>query len=804
MSWLKKVRARLAGTAEIRRTRKTGEQSAVLSTLENSPVVAAGIFIATVGLIVLISFVGVSSIALPVQPNQLATVRIVATEPFSYESPLRTQEMVEQLRNRVPPVFRLEFAPYEQFVLHLGDLRLALEEFERRHLPEDPAARPAAVAANRAELAEIVEAFNARGPYRASVDDVATFLLSGDSRLRFALLENGLVTLRELYQEGIYDDTTELVGSRPGSVSVYEIRRPDGEVARTRVQSREEALTFLRINVNAEGLSAAASSALYRLLRNGLTTNLIFDAAATEELRQRVATDMRPVVVEVQRGQTIIEPGTRVTPEQHEMLIAQRRHLLQTGELRLSGNLQFFGRVLLVLAMVMTAVFYIRLEDRASLKSNGRLGLLALVVVLNLTLVRATYALGAMPYFIENPGVATVLPFLAPTALAPLIVAVLIGSGPAMFTALVISLFSAVIFGNRLDLLVIAFAASVVGIFACRFARQRGKVVRAALLAGFTTACFAVLVGMSDQLALRTLGLHAAGGLVTGLLTGIVVVGLIPVLESLFRRTTDITLLELTDYNHPLLRLMQVEAPGSYHHSLMVANLAENAANAIGANPLLCRVCSLFHDIGKTHKPEYFTENQRDRVNPHDERTPSFSALIIKSHVKEGVDLALKYRLPRVVIDVIQQHHGTTLIQYFYHRARTANRDAAVGAGAGLSSPPPCESTYRYDGPKPQFRESAIIFLADSVEAASRSLRKVTPQHLGELIDGIFRDRIEDGQLDECPLTLADIAAIKTSFAFTLLNMLHARIAYPGQDLKPVPAGSADAEIIKQQADKAV
>jgi hypothetical protein len=228
---------------------------------------------------------------------------------------------------------------------------------------------------------------------------------------------------------------------------------------------------------------------------------------------------------------------------------------------------------------------------------------------------------------------------------------------------------------------------------------------------------------------------------------------------------------------------------------LVVANLAENAANAIGANPLLCRVCSLFHDIGKMSKPEYFSENQRDGVNPHNDRNPSFSALIIKSHVKDGVDLALQNKLPKAVIDVIQEHHGTTLIQSFYQRARSnESRTAAPVEAAAHPTADPfqrgtesrvCETTYRYDGPKPQFKESAIIMLADGVEAATRSLRRVTPQHLGELIDQIFTSRLEDGQLSDAPVTLAEFTQIKSSFAFTMLNMLHARVAYSPETEKP-------------------
>jgi putative nucleotidyltransferase with HDIG domain len=284
-----------------------------------------------------------------------------------------------------------------------------------------------------------------------------------------------------------------------------------------------------------------------------------------------------------------------------------------------------------------------------------------------------------------------------------------------------------------------------------------------------------------------------AAGLLTGVFTGVAVVGLLPVLETLFQRTTDITLLELTDFNHPLLRAMQMETPGTYHHSLVVAQLAENAAAAIGANPLLSRVCALFHDIGKTTRPEFFTENQRTGINPHNEANPAVSARIIKGHVTEGVELARKYRLPKVVIDVIQQHHGTTLIRYFYLRAKESSAHAAKGGAASsiaaksgspeplppTAAPPIPESAYRYEGPKPQFKESALIALADTMEAASRSLKQVTRESLADLVDSIFRERIGDGQLDDAPLTFAELARIKESFISTMLNMLHSRVAYP-------------------------
>lgn len=787
MSMLEKLKL-IRGGADRPRIRKTADTSATAAYFETSRLIATLIFIATVAAIVVISFVGVSTASVPVLPNQLASVRIVAGEPFTYESAERTRLLREQIRDRVPPVFRLEFEPLHQFEIHMRDLLNALAALEEKH-----AADSAFTSTREADLAAIVEAFNVRGPYRASVNDVSALLAAGNADERFALVENGLVVLREIYAQGVHDNNALVTAPDSRDVTVFQISRGDGNVAQQAVESIEEALTLLRINLAAEGAGRETSQSLFRLFRNGVTPNLIYDQEATRQRQADALKNLKPVEVTVERGQTIIEPGTRVTVEQYEMLVAHRQFLLATGDVAITEGLQLFGRILLVLAMLMACVFYIRLEDRETLQSNSRLGLLALVVIVNLALIRMVYSLGGLPFFVENSATASLLPYLAPTALAPLIVVILIDAGSAVFMALLISIFTGVIYGNRLDLLVLTFFASMVGISAARASRRRSNVVRAAVSAGITVAAFAFLIGVVDKLPLMTVLKHMGAGLVTGVITGIIVVGILPVLEGLFRRTTDITLLELTDYNHPLLRLMQMEAPGTYHHSLVVAQLAENAANAINANPLLARVCALYHDIGKTTKPEYFTENQRDGVNPHDLSNPSLSALIIKSHVKEGVDLALKHHLPRAAIDVIQQHHGTSLIRYFFQRAinnlkspagatpspfPAANRPDYVVA-PGLEPVPVSETTYRYDGPKPQFKESAIIHLADAVEAASRSLRKVSPQHLGELIDQIFHERVEDGQLDEAPLTFLEISKIKSSFTFTLLNMLHARVAYP-------------------------
>lgn len=786
MPLIARIKRALAGHAQPRR-RKTAAVSGTVEFLDTSRSVALLIFVATVAAIVLISFVGISSHNLPVLPNQISSVRIVASATFRYRSEERTRLLREQMRDRVPPVYRLESAPLTQFEAHLHEFLDALDAFQPK-----PLTGPMLPGERLQTLAGIVETFNRRGSYQVNVDDVVAFLRLGDAPTRRALAENALTILRDLHAQGIQDSTLFGVAADNSQLAIFQIARDDGSVSPKAVESMEEALTFLRVNLAAEGIGRQASFALFRLFKNGLTPNLVFDRDATHRRQEEAIRNLRPVEVTVVRGQTIIEPGAPVTPEQYEMLAAQRDYLLENGDLAMDEDLQLFGRILLVLGMLLASVLYIRMEDPETLASNGRLGLLALVVILNLALVRATYAFGSLPFFIHDSSAASILPYIAPAAIAPLIVALLIDAGSAIFMALLIAIFTSVIYGSRLDLLVLTFVASMVAIFFARHTRKRSKVVRASTFGGLTVALFVFLIGVADQQLPTTVFKQMGAGLGTGLLTGVLVVGLLPVLESLFKRTTDITLLELTDYNHPLLRRMQLEAPGTYHHSLIVAQLSENAASEIGANPLLARVCALFHDIGKTSKPAYFTENQRDGINPHDDNNPSLSALIIKSHVKDGVDLALKHKLPRAVIDVIQQHHGTSLIRYFFHRALSVARpgnsptpfpgiDSRDPLGPGLAPTPVSETTYRYDGPLPQFKESAIIHLADSVEAASRSLRKVTPQHLTEIIEQIVRERLADNQLDEAPITLDELTRIKTSFAHTLFNMLHGRVAYPAE-----------------------
>lgn len=386
---------------------------------------------------------------------------------------------------------------------------------------------------------------------------------------------------------------------------------------------------------------------------------------------------------------------------------------------------------------------------------------------------------------------------IAPYAFAPLLLSVLLGRNHGLYASVFVSLWSSILFGKvDAPLLVCGLISGFTAVYLTLQVRKRSRLIRAGFGVGIAIWALSLTFGVIGPIDFfspvaidwKMIGIQSALAIGNGIVTATIVGGIIPMFEHLFQVTTDISWLEASDLNHPLLRRMTIEAPGTYHHSLVVANLAEAAAEAIGANATLCRVCSYFHDVGKLVKPEYYTENMNFERNPHDDLAPTMSALIIIAHVKEGVDLALKHKLNRRIIDIIQEHHGTSLVYYFYKRALQQQEDARTGGKIMKlredDVPEVREETFRYNGPKPQTKESAIVSLADMVESASRSLEKPTPQKIEQLVNELISQRIADGQLVECDLTLKDLNVIAERFRFTLMTMLHTRIAYPKQDSK--------------------
>ncbi|MBL9113523.1 MAG: HDIG domain-containing protein [Verrucomicrobiaceae bacterium] len=397
-----------------------------------------------------------------------------------------------------------------------------------------------------------------------------------------------------------------------------------------------------------------------------------------------------------------------------------------------------------------------------------------------------------------------------PHAVAPLVLSVILGRRMGMFAALHCSVLGSLLVPGVTSMTWISTGLIVgaAGVLSTRRVRRRNRFLIAGLCVGGTAGLVSfILASLDGSIASAELGQITGTPFASGLLTGLLAGGFLPVMESAFGVTTDITWLEQADLNHPLMRRLSMEAPGTYHHSLVVANLAEAAAEAISANAAMCRVCAYFHDIGKLNKPEYFIENMDPAHNPHADLTARMSTLILVAHVKDGVDLAIKHNLNSRIIDVIEQHHGTSLAWYFYQQALNQKAEMLRLVKEEKASeddiPQISEDVFRYPGPKPRFKESAIISLADAVESASRTLDKPTAQRIEQMVDEIVQTRMFDGQLDECDLTLSELARVKASFVKTLASMMHSRIKYqqravetPPQrlDTSTEPGSSADGE----------
>lgn len=367
--------------------------------------------------------------------------------------------------------------------------------------------------------------------------------------------------------------------------------------------------------------------------------------------------------------------------------------------------------------------------------------------------------------------------FATPIAMGAMLATLLFDIHIGIVFSIVISIFGGILIQHEPLFSFYTFMGSIIAAFSVIRVTQRSALMRAGLFVALANAATVACLDLfRHELFTKTGFFDLAAALFAGFLSSILVSGVLPLLESLFKVVTDISLLEYSDLNRPLLKQLMVSAPGTYHHSVIIGSLAEAAAEAVGANPLMARVAAYYHDIGKIKKPEYFIENQARGENRHDRLTPSMSSLIISSHVKDGVELAKENKLPPQLVDIIRQHHGSTLMTYFYEKAREAEEEP------GLVH----EDDYRYPGPKPQTKVAAIVMLADAVEAASRVLDNPTPQRITALVEKIINKFFEDGQLTECELTLKDLTEIKKSFNLLLSGIYHHRIDYPGMG---IPSG---------------
>ncbi|MBW1650576.1 MAG: HDIG domain-containing protein [Deltaproteobacteria bacterium] len=528
------------------------------------------------------------------------------------------------------------------------------------------------------------------------------------------------------------------------------------------------------------------------IARSLIRSNITLNVNETEERRKKAALEIEPVYEKIKSGEMILREGDKVTDvhiDRLEALALKARHKINF----MKGIANTFILLIILLTIYFTVSHY---KDEKNFNKNKNFIFVSSVFLLFFLIIKGSVAivdiLGADSSILYSPQS---LYFGIPVAAGSMLVSIFIGRNTGMMFSVLLACSAAVILEGKLEIFIYFLVNGFFGVYWAREFKERRVFIKAgAKLAALNFFLIVFIDFYIGEILSVTSLWNWIFAFLGGISAGVVTSGFVPLIEFIFGYVTDITLLELGNLEQPILKKLMMEAPGTYHHSVIVGSMAEAAAFEIGANPLLAKVCGYYHDIGKSKKPLYFIENQLNGKNYHDKLAPSMSSLILTAHVKEGVELAKRYKLGEDIINTIRQHHGTRVISYFYERAKHLKSKAEVNI-----------NDYRYPGPKPQTKEAALVMLADAVEAASKTLENPTTSRIQGLIQRIINDIFTDGQLDNCDLTLRDFHSIAKSFYKFLNGIYHHRIEYPEKNQhtngKDKNAGS-DKKQPKQPEDK--
>lgn len=579
------------------------------------------------------------------------------------------------------------------------------------------------------------------------------------SKLITPLLKKGIINDKDLLDpDALKGITIRNIQTREEKKDVPPFNFVDLREARTRLRTDLDRLS--------PGLSREMAALVLKIAEQSLRPNLTFNKDETEARKAEARTRVNPVFFQVKRGEVILRTGERVTED----------HLLKIDALKKAQERSHLLSILIGLALLTFLILASLYEF--STKNIRKIALSARDLLFFCSTLVGVIVLLKIFYFITDilGGEFLTIPassytYLFPIAAGAMLVRIVINSEVAIVYATLVSYFAASLIGNQLFLFIFGFVGSLIGAHKVARCEQRSILIKAGLTVGMANILMILSYNLINGTFWKmTLISDVVMGFLAGLLASVMVLGMAPIIESLFGYTTDIKLLELANLDHPLLKDLILQAPGTYHHSIIVGSLVEAGAKSIAANPLLARVSAYYHDIGKLKKPLYFIENAGGIENKHDHLTPTMSSLILTSHVKDGVELALENRLGERIVHIIQQHHGTSLISYFYQKAKEKENPEMDSID---------EKDFRYPGPKPQTKEAGIVMLADAVEAASRTLSEPTPSRIKGLVQRIVNNIFLDGQLEECELTLKDLQKIEESFSRILTAIFHQRIDYP-------------------------
>jgi hypothetical protein len=520
-----------------------------------------------------------------------------------------------------------------------------------------------------------------------------------------------------------------------------------------------EAITIAESEMLLAGTDSSLKSFVRKSLEKLVKPNLIYNSELSDLEKQNRIDQIPKTIGIVRENERIIskhDPVNRLTKMKLDSYKRVRIEKIGIQDVLL----QQIGKILTILVLLIVLAVFLYYIRPGIYADN-----LKLLILSSLMLIIGFFAYISLK--LNTPAPVELLIFVP---VASILLTIIFDSRLAFYVVTVMAFLIAVIRGGDFSIAFISFCGSVLAIFSERDIKNRSQIFRSFffILIGYTLSILAVnLVKIEDMQKIFTKLLF--GG-INAVMSPVIAFGLLIFYEKVFKVTTDLTLLELSDFNHPLLKELSSKAPGTFHHSIIMGNLSEAAAESIGANSILARVGCYYHDIGKMLKPQFFIENQLDQNNKHNELNPNISTKIIISHVRDGIELARKHKLPQQILDFIPMHHGTTLVAYFYDKARNISKEEVS------------DMTYRYPGPKPQTKETGIVMLADAIEASTRTIEEPSPQKLENRIREVIRNRFMEGELDECDLTLRDLTKIKDSFLKVLVGIHHHRLKYPDKN----------------------
>jgi cyclic-di-AMP phosphodiesterase PgpH len=707
-----------------------------------------------------------------VSVGQIASRDYLAPRDLLVPDEITTEDKRARAREAVLPVY--DFDEARALQVHEQVTRLFARGRELRE-PRDQPPRPVAdAAAGDASADPALTELQAIGlrlrPEHSELFEQRSFSPELEDRVK--------TLLRSVLRVGVVGNKDLLLENRMRGVALRNLQSGAESVQLDLYNYRgypEEVREFFEVEIGSwSGWAQRDRQRLVEFLVDNATPNISNNLSETRARQIEAAEAIEPVYNQIRAGQVIARKGDALS-ELSVALISE----MHGGPTTRSQLLPLVGNLLLLALVVLGLTQGLRRTRLAANVDARTLGGLLLLTGLGLLVVRfGLFLAGALSQALDSAPLSSERSYqlAVPYAALALVASLIYGRGAALLVAVGFSvLVGRMVDADELGTVIYVLSGSLAAIYTLDRLKARSALTRAGVVVGLTGMAAALMLATFDGQALPSatqVGFDLVCALIGGLLVAAATSFVVPILEWMLSATTDIKLLELSDTNLPLLRRIAFEAPGTFQHSLMVANLAKAGCEAIGANAVLAYTGGLYHDIGKVFRPLYFVENQRDGENPHDTLAPSMSRLIVVNHVKEGAQLAREYHLPQPVIDAIEQHHGTRLLSYFLNRAQERR---APGEEVD-------EDKYRYPGPKPQNKVMGVLMYADAVEAASRTLRDPSPVALRSLLSRLLDDCMKDGQLDECDLTLADLRMVSDAFYRVLQNIHHRRIDYPGYD----------------------